>query len=247
MLNVSTARFAKAMSLFAFGALALPGGAQATSLQAMPVLIEMPTGTATSTVTVRNVGKASFDVQTRIYRWGQKNGEDVLEETDDVVTSPPIHTLQPGNTYAVRIVRTDGKPVPQEQAFRVLVDQLPDENKMRDGTVSLVMRHSIPVFVSPESGSAPKLTWSVGTANGRLVLRARNEGGRRIRLSGVTITLENGRTIAFGNGLLGYVLAGSNMEWTAGAGTGTVSPGQIAKITATTDIGPLNVSAKVQR
>ena len=169
MLNVSTARFAKAMSLFAFGALALPGGAQATSLQAMPVLIEMPTGTATSTVTVRNVGKASFDVQTRIYRWGQKNGEDVLEETDDVVTSPPITTLKPGSTYAVRIVRLDGKPVNNEQAYRVLVDQLPDEDKTRGGTVALVMRHSIPVFVTPDSVGAPRLHWTVGVREGRMV------------------------------------------------------------------------------
>jgi fimbrial chaperone protein len=228
-------------------ATALPvATASATSLQAMPVLIEMPNGVGTSSVTVRNVGRAVFDVQTRIYRWKQVGGEDVLEETDDVATSPPIATLKPGSTYAVRIVRLDGKPVEREESFRVLVDQLPDEDKLRDGVVALVMRHSIPVFVAPESSGQPRLSWSVGTKNGRLVLRASNEGGRRVRLSEVSVTFENGKTVTFGKGLLGYVLSGSQMEWSAAAGS-AASLGSIAKITATTDLGPLNVSAKVQR
>lgn len=218
--------------------------ANATALQAAPVLIEMQSAVPTSNVSVRNIGKTSFDVQTRIYRWTQVGGKDILEETDDVVTSPPVVTLNPSANYSVRIVRTNGQPVEKEEAYRLLVDQLPDEDKIRGGTVALVMRHSIPVFALPESSSSPKLRWFVKSQNGQLVLQVQNDGQRRVRLSGVKVQLSDGRVVNFGSGLLGYVLAGSSMSWHA-ASPGGSGGNQNAKVTATSDIGTIDAVAKV--
>jgi fimbrial chaperone protein len=235
----------RALCLSVLIAAAGSGSAQATSLQAAPVLIEMPNGSPTSSVSVRNIGRTAFDVQTRIFRWKQQDGKDVLEETDDVVTSPPITTLKPGANYAVRIVKVNGAPVEKEEAFRLLVDQLPDEDKMRGGTVALVMRHSIPVFLLPEQSGGPKLRWSISNRGGRLVLHVQNDGGRRVRLSNVSVSLPGGKTISFGSGLLGYVLAGSSMQWQSAVGTSVVTAGQTPKIVATSDQGPVNAAARV--
>lgn len=229
--------------------LALPflaGPALATSLQAMPVLLEMPAGAGASSVTVRNVGKKTFDVQTRIFRWTQNGAEDVLEETSDVVTSPPITSLDPGKSYAVRVVKLDGKPVPKEHAYRLLVDQLPDEDQMRSGTVALVMRHSIPVFSTPERASGPNIRWSVSSANGRLVLIGRNDGERRVRLSNVSVAL-GGSNVKMSNGLMGYVLAGSTMRWVGPPGSGASVAGKSPRVIATTDAGALDAPATLGR
>lgn len=228
--------------LFALaGAVALP--AHANSLQASPVLIELSGQAPSSAVNVRNTGKTPFEVQTRVFRWVQQGGEERFEETDTVVTSPPITTLDPGATYSVRVIRVDKSQPAREEAYRVLVDQLPDESRMRSGTVALVMRHSIPVFVTPENAGAPQVRWSLGTEGGRLVLQATNSGGRRLRLSQVSVSV-GGKKVSFGTGLLGYVHAGSTMRWVAPASAGKV--GSIASggtVHATTDLGTINVKA----
>lgn len=235
----------------ALAALFLPvlcmGSARANTLQASPVMIEMTSAAPTSAVTVRNSGRSPYDVQTRIFRWQQQGGVETLVESDDVVTSPPIVTLKPGVNYSVRIVKVNGEPVQQEEAYRLLVDQLPDEDKLRSGVVALVMRHSIPVFMLPEQASAPNLHWSLAAENGRLVLQVKNTGGRRVRLSGVSVTMPDGRNVAFGSGLLGYVLAGSTMQWRANAGTSALGGSQPAKVRGSSDQGLINATAKIAR
>jgi fimbrial chaperone protein len=216
-----------------------PQGAQAASLQASPVLIELRQDSPSATVQIRNTGQAPIGVQTRVFRWTQENGQENLEETDDLTASPPMTTLQPGTTYSVRLVRVNRQPVAQEQAYRVLVDELPDPNRQQSGTIAMVVRHSIPVFLLADEGKPAQITWSTGTRNGRLVLRATNAGDRRVRLSNVSVRLPGGQNVSFGNGLLGYALAGSTMEW--------LSPGRASgsggTITATTERGTVTGQA----
>lgn len=221
------------------------GSALANSLQAAPVLVEMKPGALSSLITVRNTGNTPIDVQTRVMRWNQSSGQDKLEETRDVVTSPPMLKLQPGVSYSIRLVRTNGQPIRSEEAFRVMVDQLPDPARQRSGTVALVVRHSIPLFVIPESLNGPRVKWSVASRNGRLVLRAENAGDRRLRLSAVSVALPGGQNVSFGSGLLGYVHAGAKMEWTSPAPfKGNVSG---ARIQLATDLGPVEARAELTR
>jgi fimbrial chaperone protein len=217
--------------------------ARAASLQAAPVLLEMKADAPSSTISIRNTGTTPFAAQTRVFRWKQAGGKETMEETNDVVTSPPITTLQPGASYSIRVVRTSKQPLPREEAFRVLVDQLPDSATQRSGTVALVMRHSIPVFLMPPAVDGPKINWSVASRNGRLMLRAQNTGDRRVRLSQVSVKLAGGRTISFGNGLLGYALAGSTMEWLSPGAVDSAAIGAGARIIATTEQGAVDVSA----
>jgi fimbrial chaperone protein len=224
------------------------GAAQATALQASPILVEMTPSTATSTLTVRNTGPTPFEVQTRVFRWVQENGKESLEEeATEVVTSPPMTTLQPGMSYSVRVVRTDRAPIQQEQAFRVFVDQLPNFETQRSGTVALVTRHSIPIFVMPAEAAPPKVDFSISSRNGRLVLSATNTGGRRLRLAQVSVTLPGGKKVSFGNGLLGYALAGGTMDWISPTGGHSIAAGQTVTINAMSDLGPVNVQAKSTR
>lgn len=214
-------------------------GALAASLQASPVLVELRQDSPSATVQIRNTGQAPISVQTRVYRWTQENGQESLDDTDDIAASPPMTTLQPGATYSVRLVRTSREAIAQEQAYRVLVDELPDPGRQQSGTIAMVVRHSIPVFLLAPEGKPAQLTWSVGTRNGRLVLRATNNGDRRVRLSKVSVRLPGGQNVSFGNGLLGYALAGSTMEW--------LSPGRASgssgTITATTELGTISAQA----
>ena len=215
----------------------------AASLQASPVLLEINEKAPSSLVNIRNTGDKPINVQTRVMRWTQQGGQESLVEATDVVASPPIATLQPGANYSVRIVRTSKAPVAREEAYRVLVDQLPDPGQRRSGTVAIVLRHSIPVFMLSPSGGVPKVEWTVSERQGRLVLRATNRGDRRLRLANVSLRLADGREVRFGNGLLGYALAGSTVEWSSPRPA--KGAGSAATITASTDLGPLSQSVRV--
>jgi fimbrial chaperone protein len=230
------------LALLAFGQTPL----MAASLQAAPVLLEMRENAPSSAVTVRNTGTAPFDVQTRVFRWRQEGGRERLEETRDVVTSPPVTTLQPGATYSIRVVRVGRQRLASEEAYRVLVDQLPDQATQRSGTVALVMRHSIPVFLMPQNAATPNIAWSVGRRNGRLVLRAENKGDRRLRLAKMNVIFPDGRRVNFGEGLLGYALAGSTMEWVSPAAVSGASLNG-ARVSGESDLGPLNAQANAMQ
>jgi fimbrial chaperone protein len=214
----------------------------AASLQASPVLVELRETSPSATVQIRNTGQAPINVQTRVFRWTQKNGSESLDETDDLAASPPLTTLQPGTSYSVRLVRTNRAPIKDEQAFRVLVDELPDPARQQSGTIAMVVRHSIPVFMMRNETRGGEIAWQVGTRNGRLVLRATNSGDRRVRLSAVSVKLASGASVNFGTGLLGYALAGSTMEWLSPQRI-TSGIGSDAMVNATTDQGAINAKA----
>lgn len=216
--------------------------AHGAALQVAPVLLDVRAG-ATATLSLRNESPRPIDAQTRVFRWTQANGEDVLEPTEAVVASPPSVTLSSRVDYTVRIVRATRQALEQEEAYRLLVDELPDVSRGAAGTVALVLRHSIPVFFAPQDVGEPRLVWSAQRSGGRLTVTLRNDGARRVRLSRMRVSDGGGASISFGDGLVGYALAGSTMRWTRPAPRG-FSGGE-ASISATGDIGPINASARI--
>jgi fimbrial chaperone protein len=215
--------------------------ASAAALQVSPVLLQVQAPGAAIRMTVRNEGAQPIAVQTRVFRWTQKNGETVLEPTNAVVASPPIVTLQSRVDYAVRVVRTSRQPVTEEESYRLFVDEIPDASRRARGTVTLAVRHSIPVFFMPAEGDSPKLTWTVQNAAGRLKVTARNDGGRRVRISGLRVS-DGKANVSFGAGLVGYALARSSMSWTVPAPRAL---GGTVTITARGDTGPISAKASV--
>ena len=227
--------------------LAFSSVASAASLQISPVSIEIPAPGAAGIVSLRNESARPLSAQVRVFRWTQSNGEERLEPTSDVVSSPPVVTLPPRQNYAVRVVRTSRAPVGASESYRLLIDELPDPARQKTGAVTLVLRYSVPVFFAVAEASAPKVSWTIERRGGRVVVSATNEGDRHLRVAAMKIRDANGSAVSFGNGLVGYVLPHSTMQWTAAGRTSGFAPGGAATISAQSDLGPLNVSAAVRK
>jgi fimbrial chaperone protein len=234
----------------AFGVLLLPAwfaasGASAASLQVAPVLLEVVAPGAAATVTLRNNGAKPIATQVRVFRWIQDAGRERMEPTEDVVASPPAVELQPAQDYVARVVRVTKKPVEGEEAYRLFVDELP-EAPQGQRTVTLVVRHSIPLFFDAPGGSAPEAAWRV-TQNAHAVsLSAANGGDRRLRLASIRIGDAAGKSISFGPGLVGYALGHSTMTWTVATSKPLFRPGAKVTISGLTEAGPFNAQAMVQ-
>ena len=225
------------------GLIAATQTAWSAALRVEPVSVEVAAPGASSTLTLRNEASDSVAVQIRVFRWQQVDGEDKLEPTDDVVASPPAVTLSKGNSNIVRVVRVSKAPVAREESYRVWVDQLPDRVVQPGQVVNFLVRYSIPVFFTNAQANAPALDWSASVRRDAITISAVNKGDRRMRVSALKIRDEKGQTHSFGNGLIGYVLARSSMNWTAPVPS-SFNVGGSVSITAESDSGPVNAVAK---
>ncbi|MBY8917085.1 molecular chaperone [Nitratireductor rhodophyticola] len=229
-----------AIALFALCGLS---PSSAASLRVAPTTVDMIAPDSAAVLNLRNEANRPINVQVRVYRWTQEGGVDRLQPTRDVVASPPATQLPAGADYVLRIVRVARRPVQGEESYRVVVDELPDRARQRAGTVSLVVRHSIPVFFRSENAGAPQVAWSVSRSGATLMLVARNNGAGRLRLSDVRIS-QGARRIGRRDGLVGYVLGGATMQWPIGS-AGSVGGGPAA-LRAQSHLGPVEATVPVR-
>ncbi|MCV2533215.1 molecular chaperone [Enterobacter wuhouensis] len=180
---------------------------------------------------IQNQGNSATTMQVRIVRWKQEGGYERYSAQQDVVASPPIVTIGKGSKQLIRLIKQGTVPMGVEQAYRIIVDEIPQPDAKADPAIGLKlqMRYSIPLFVYGQGIPTIKegahhalvdtknLSWRVAQEGGQPVLEVRNQGDVHVRLS--QVALEQGgqkRTIA--EGLLGYVLPHSARSWPVPAG-----------------------------
>ncbi|MDH0616515.1 MULTISPECIES: molecular chaperone [unclassified Agrobacterium] len=215
---------------------------QAASLRVAPVLLDIKAPTAASSLRIWNDAKTPINVQVRIFRWTQQNGQDVYTAAQDVVASPPMTQLKGGAENLIRIVRLSKAPLRAEESYRVIVDELPPAGKPQSGTVNLVVRHSIPVFFSPASTGDAQPVWKVTPQGKGYRVSVSNAGDRRIRIANLMLS-GGGQPIARQQGLVGYVLGKSAASFLVPATGGRA--GGTLKISADSEGGPVNATARV--
>ncbi len=186
-------------------------------LQTRQTGVDLPAGTRAGRLVLANSGSAPIAAQIRVYAWRQDGGEDVLEPSSALVVSPAIVEIPANGEQLVRVVRSDGRAVAREQAYRVVVDELPGDPAGDNSTVQVRMRFLIPVFVRAADPAPAALACRLEPA----ALACSNSGGRAAQL-GATHLLNGAQRLEVTPGLLGYVLAGSMRRF-------AVSPDILAK------------------
>jgi fimbrial chaperone protein len=228
------------------GLLAAASPSGATSLQISPVRLDLPAKAAASKITLRNMGEQAVRAQVRIFKWTQVNGKDQLVQTRDVVASPPIIKLEPGKNNVIRVVRTAKQPVATEEAYRLIVDELPQSVGESGKTISFVLRYSIPVFFAASDPGKTDLAWSVEARGKQTTLVVANPSNKHARITDLAMTLENGKKTSFGSGLIGYVLANSTTRFTFKQGLKGAAAGDTIMIVAQNNDEPVKAAAKVR-
>ncbi|WP_430443625.1 MAG: fimbrial biogenesis chaperone [Pseudomonas piscis] len=180
---------------------------------------------------LENRARQPVTLQVRVLGWTQAGFADVYQHQQAVIPSPPFVKVEAGRRQLIRLIRQGGPPSVPEQAFRVLIDEVPDDLEPVSKTSGLAlkfqMRYSIPLFVSaagtwtqpradldrdPASATRPQLAWRLVEEGGQRYLQVRNEGPVHARLSRVRWE-GAGRSLPLQDGLLGYVLPGQEMRW----------------------------------
>jgi len=213
--------------------------AQAASLRISPIGLDLPSNQRAGSMTLVNTGGEPVNLQMRVFQWTQDAGEDVLTPTTALTVSPPAATIPPGASYTIRVARPAAAPVEGEQSYRLLIDELPKPIDPRtvDQGVSMVLRTSMPVFIAHPKAMA-QLAWRVWRDGQGLHAEVANQGNRHAKITGLSVQTSTGQTLAFGQGLNGYVLAGSRKRFDLPADTvPALGAGEPLKLTGNN--GPL--------
>lgn len=190
----------------------------ASSILIWPINPTLSADQSSRPLWLENQANVPATLQIRILRWRQVQQRNDYQPQNEVLPSPPVVTIAPGDRQLVRLTLAGAAPSSGEQAYRILVDEIPDARQQareaEGSRVNFRMRYSVPLFVN--SGEPPRedmqiaraLRWEVVTEGGQRYLRVHNSGRTHARLTRVQM---GNATLA--EGLLGYVLAGATHRW----------------------------------
>ncbi len=173
-----------------------------------------------------------LQAQVRVFHWTQSDGKDDLTPTQALVVSPPMLSLEPGARQLVRVIRTDTAATQAtENAFRLLVDELPPAEQAEQTGLRYVLRYSVPVFIETSVNTADvsvvaaALHWSLVPDSDGIALQVHNAGISHAQISAASLLLPSDQSIEISPGLLGYVLPGMIMRWTLNVPVAQLSTG----------------------
>jgi len=195
--------------------------AMASGLQVAPISLSLQARENASGLTLSNTGDNVVHAQVRVYQWSQDDTGDQLSASRGLLASPPMIELNPGEKQLIRIIRAKAPPQGAgavEDAYRILVNELPVKSAIQKTGIQFALSYSLPVFVQPlnVAKTNPKLQWSTHLqADGKQVkLRVSNSGNGHAQLAALSFIDAAGTSVDINQGLLGYVLPGATMHWT---------------------------------
>lgn len=195
--------------------------AVASGLQVSPISLSLQARESASGLTLSNTSNTVVQAQVRVQQWTQDGSGDTLTPSRGLLASPPMIELQPGERQLVRIIRAKAPPQGAgavEDAYRLLVNEVPVKLPENTSGLQFAMSYSLPVFVQPVgvAKTSPQLQWSTHLQpDGKTVkLRVSNRGNGHAQLAGLGFTNASGTSTDIHQGLLGYVLPGATMNWT---------------------------------
>lgn len=210
--------------------------ARAQALSVLPVNVQMAPGEQASTVTVSNQGSSQTAVQIRAYKWNQQGDSDELTPSNEVVVSPPIATIAPGESQVVRLILRQ-PPQGHEATYRIILDQIPPPAE--PGIVHVVLRMSIPIFAQPTTRAAADVQFHVEVKDGSTYLVGVNNGLRHESIRGIGLKTSDGRELKAAGGASPYILAGSTRHWKIDAPEVLTAPKDNFRLTAQSDTGAI--------
>jgi fimbrial chaperone protein len=208
------------LSLLAASACLVAPAALASSLQIGPIRVQMIGPERTSTLTLRNSGPDPMTVQIRAIDWTQADVGDNPQPSATLLVSPPLVTLNSGESQVVRVVAENVPAGPNERAYRLILDEIPRQRSGTGTGVQTTLRALVPVFITPSTRSRSNLRWNAVREGNVIRLTARNDGQARDKLVATRVSAAGTELSDPPNG---YVLSGTSRTWTLPAPAGAAT------------------------
>ena len=208
--------------------------AHAASLQVAPILLEFSPQEKVKELWLTNTGVESIRAQVRVNAWTQSNNQDVLATSQDLIASPMVLSIPAGQRQLVRLIRNNQMSGNSEQAYRLIVDELPNSQTEAKSGLQLLLKYSIPVFfqVSMLNDTDQGMTSLKGMTfkyNAQKLV-VTNQSNHYKRFSQFAYMDAKGQKIPIQMGLMGYVLSGQSMQWSIPRPVNVTSTGKFVAV-----------------
>jgi fimbrial chaperone protein len=187
----------------------------ASTFNIAPIRAELSAAHRTEALTIMNADDVPVIVQVRVVSWSQKSGAEQLDETRELLATPPVLQIPANGTQIVRVaLRRDPDPS-LELTYRVIFEEVPQAAPKDFTGLRVALRLSIPVFVAPAHGKPnAQMAWeSRWLPNGQLEIAATNNGSGHLQITDFEAQFP-GSLMPLRGVTSKYVLPGSRMSWT---------------------------------
>jgi fimbrial chaperone protein len=182
-----------------------------------PVLLKLSPAKRTALLTITNAGSEEVRLHLDFFAWqeGQKEGETILEPTDDLVVFPLAATVGPSKSVKIRVGLADRAPVTVERSYRVKVEELPSAVKRDGAGIHFTMIMSVPVFVVPARPRGAVVIGGEHLSESVFRFSLTNPANAHVRLESVALkgTDPQGKQVFSKDLQAWYLLAGGTREY----------------------------------
>ncbi|WP_260295749.1 molecular chaperone [Sedimenticola hydrogenitrophicus] len=228
-----------------FALLAWVGATAATGLGVTPIRIHLSEATPTAALTLENNGSNTTVVQLQLMKWDAAGADDHYRPTYEVVATPPIATLQPGQTQIVRVGLSRDVDEGKELAYRLYIEEVPAPPQQHQQGLQVTLRIGVPIFIAPKITAQPGLEWrAVRNGPDSVALHATNVGNAHLRLMDLKLRSEGAEHLLAERQVVGYLLPGQSRQWLMQVEGGL--PSGRLRLSAATDPGMADVDLELE-
>lgn len=180
-----------------------PAMSWAANISVYPLRGELSLTKSTEVFTVRNQSNEAVVVQASVVKWSQKDGQEVLEPTREVLVAPAVIEVPGNETQIVRIAVRRPPDASKEDTFRLLIQEVPKRRDRKDVQLTFALNISLPIFYSAASGPTQGSLDVVGVksreagAKKQLSLEVSNLGAGHVQVTAIRASDEQGQVASF--------------------------------------------------
>jgi fimbrial chaperone protein len=216
-----------------FLALATVETALGASFSVSPVRVELSPRDNVVAVTVTNTGDQSGSIRLSVFSWRQEANEDRLDPTRELVATPPLFSMAPGESQIVRFGLRRVPTTERELAYRAIFEEIPGPRPAQGApALQITLRISIPVFYQPRDNLAAMLVWTLARDGAdKLRLSVRNDGTASAQLGDLALARMGAVEPFVQKKNFAYVLPGAARSWSLSVPAAKVTSSQVRILT----------------
>jgi len=211
-----------------------------------PVRVQVSASRPNAILQIANREDEPVTLQAHVVAWSFDGQKDVLVDSDEVMLNPPIAIIGGHQTQAIRMGLRKLNDGPQERSYRLILEEVPQAPKPNFIGIRTIIKMSIPIFVSPKTAIAPRLSWqAVKMSDSRVKLIAINQGSAHIQIKSMDVTGPDSVQAYLKSLPPTYILPNQQREWVIDDERARVA--NRMRITGVTDAGALHETIDITR
>lgn len=184
------------------------GVGSAQAFQVRPVRVDLGSRLPASQLVVTNPTAQTMLIQADAFDWSQNRDKETLNPTTNLIVNPPIFELAPGAQQVVRVGLRRAVESAVEVPYRIWLTQVATPGEASDSGVQMLLRVSLPVFVTGAGTGAPQAVWQRDANDGAVELG--NSGARHLHVRELRLVADGAKPEPLGPC---YALPGGLCRW----------------------------------